>query len=478
MKLSSVRALGLLALVTQLGTARVQAQLSTQFRLGVSPSATSLGIGESLSYTLNLSNLTGLNVVQVFVTNAFSAPVVVERAEFTLGQGTAYFGSIITNGNTVLFELASFSGLSGIAQMKLTVAPTATGFLTNAVTVAASQFGLPSAPATNVVVQVTNTTITADLGISITVPPRNVIAGDIMTYNVTVTNGGPGAVPGVMLTNMLPQQTRFVGVSPPRQVFTNNSGMTVVMLGTLANASASTLALTVQPSRAGLQTFSEAVGAANLLDPRLANNTARTNLSIANAVTGQLTASNASAMTYNPQTGLMNQTVRMSNVGTDVVASARLIVSGLTNWLYNAVGTNNGSPFVVYGSTLETNQFVDLVLEYFVPTRRPIAVANSNYTAVGVPAANLYAPSGTNSSFSITRAVRLSEGSVLLEFPAVAGSRYTIVYSDDAAFSHPLYAAPPLIAPADRVQWIDDGPPKTTNAPSAAISRFYRVMRN
>ena len=67
-------------------------------------------------------------------------------------------------------------------------------------------------------------------------------------------------------------------------------------------------------------------------------------------LTGDLIATNASAMALNRQTGLLEQTVRPVNQHQRGVASARVIISGLTNRLYNAVGTNNGNPFVVHGA--------------------------------------------------------------------------------------------------------------------------------
>ncbi len=479
MKLSFLLRLGLATLVLHLATLGVEAQTPRSFGMGVVPSTVSLAVGQPLTYTLTLTNVTGVSLPEVFVTNAFSGLVGIEAANFTFGQGTAYSGTIITNGNELLFRLAGFGSLGLFAQMTLTVAPSAGGLLTNTVTIGVpSEPALPLPPPTNVVVEVTNKVVSADLAVSLSVPPRNVLAGDAVTYSVIVTNGGPAAVPDVMLTNLLPAHTSFLGVSPSNHVFGMVNGALVCNLGPMASASSDTLHLTIQPSSAGVITLVDSVGAAGLVDPNPMNNTARTNLTVGSAVTGQLTATNASAMTYNPQTGLMTQTVRVSNVGTSAVASARLIVSGLTNWLYNAVGTNNGNPYVVYGSTLDTNQFADLVLEYFVPTRLPILVANSNYTVLGVGPPNISAPSGTNASFAITRAVRLSDGSVLIEFQAVPGARYTVLYSTDAAFSHPVYAVPPLVAPADRVQWIDDGPPKTTNAPTASTSRFYRIIKN
>jgi hypothetical protein len=37
-------------------------------------------------------------------------------------------------------------------------------------------------------------------------------------------------------------------------------------------------------------------------------------------------------------------------------------------------------------------------------------------------------------------------------------------------------ANPIITAPANRVQWYDDGPPKTESKPTSIGSRFYRVM--
>ena len=67
-------------------------------------------------------------------------------------------------------------------------------------------------------------------------------------------------------------------------------------------------------------------------------------------------------------------------------------------------------------------------------------------------------------------------GGFLLEFPATPGSTYTIVYSDNLAFSNALAAQPSIVAPASRVQWIDNGQPKTDGAPATQGARFYRLV--
>jgi hypothetical protein len=140
------------------------------------------------------------------------------------------------------------------------------------------------------------------------------------------------------------------------------------------------LNLTVQPTNAGTWTFVSKVSTNNVNDTNTANNVASTNVIVGTFIYGQLIATNFSPMVFEQQTSLMKQTVRLTNIGSNCVANARLIVSGLTNWLYNAVGTNNGNPYVVSTNQLNPNQFVDLVLKYFVPTRLPIVV--TNYTPV------------------------------------------------------------------------------------------------
>jgi hypothetical protein len=141
------------------------------------------------------------------------------------------------------------------------------------------------------------------------------------------------------------------------------------------------------------------------------------------------------------------------------------------------VGTNSDNPYVVYSAPLDTNQTADLVLEYYVRTRLPITVANSNYTAVGISFVNFSAPTGTNGVFGFTLITNIPSG-ILIEFQSIRGSNYTIIYSDNALFSNPQAAQPSIVAVANRTQWIDDGPPKTVSAPTNTSSRYYRVLLN
>ena len=66
----------------------------------------------------------------------------------------------------------------------------------------------------------------------------------------------------------------------------------------------------------------------------------------------------------------------------------------------------------------------------------------------------------------------------VLEWTSVPGKTYTIIYSDVSASGPWLVATPTVTAPNNRVQWYDDGQPKTVSPPMSVTSRFYRVIVN
>ena len=216
-----------------------------------------------------------------------------------------------------------------------------------------------------------------------------------------------------------------------------------------------------------------------MADPNLGNNVASNNFAISAYLAGQLSATIVSTQQYNAQNGLVEQSILVSNTGTNAVAAARVVVTGLTNQLYNALGTNNGSPFVVYAATLNTNQSAYLLLQYIAGNYFTFTNAQLNAFAVSVP--NLTPPpvSAVSTNLNISRLVRLpASGDWLIEFPSISNRTYTVVYSDDVLFSNARIAPPSILAPANRTQWIDYGPPATVSHPSNAPIRFYRVFLN
>ena len=448
-----------------LGIANSNPVAAQIFGLSVTNTASSVSVNTPVTFVINLTNQSGTELLSVLVTNEFVGPASPQFISATRSQGSTF-----TNASSVLFDLGNMVS-GGFAQMTVTVRPTAAGNFTNSVVVA-SPFGT-NITSTNIIVQAAP--LTTDLAVSLTPPATPVLVNDLITYRVAVTNLGTNSVANVILTNADFSSMVLLGLSPTN-AFTRTNGLLVFNTGTLAGHAGRSFTITAQPTNAGPLTLSASVTSTNLTESNASNNIVSTNITVEPLVTGDLVAVNFSAMVYNPQTGLMEQIVRLTNNGTNAVASARVIVSGLTNRLYNAVGTNNGNPFVVYGAPLNSGANTDLLMEYFYPLKAPFNVPDSSYTAVGTSAVNLLA-SGIDATNLTIKAI-LESGGYLIEWQSIPHRTYTIFYSSESSFTNALVAQPSIVAPADRVQWIDNGPPKTIRHPSSDPTRYYRVLLN
>jgi len=437
------------------------------FGLGASVSTNAAPIGTTLTNTVNLTNFTGLALVNVLVTNTFSGSASFQLLSFASSQGT-----VLSNGTSVvIFNLGPLA-VGEIAITRVAVRVNSVGLLTNQVVVATTQ--TTNTAATNLVMQALP--LSADLAVTVQPPPGPVLANDSISYGITVTNLGANAASNVALTNTGFAAFKLLSLSPAGQSFTFTNGTLSLNLASLAAQGGTRIQLQLQPTNAGNWALTSAVQTASILDTNAANDSAKTNLLVEALVPGELVASNVSAMVYDPQTGLMKQAVRVTNIGTNNYGAVRLIVGGLTHQLYNAVGTNDGNPYVVYAAPLNASQSVDMLLEYFVPTRLPINVPNSAYAAYGSSPVNVLAGNAPAPNFTLI--TNLGAYGVLVEFEAVLGASYTVFYSEDMTFTNARAAQPAVIAAGSRVQWIDNGPPKTVSHPSTNPMRMYSVRRN
>jgi uncharacterized repeat protein (TIGR01451 family) len=453
-----------LAAALLLAGTRVEAQ---SFGLSVTTSASSLQVSNTLTYTIDIQNLTGFDLTDTLVTNTLPASVQIVNANATQGI-------ITTNGSVVVFELGEFL-ITNTVELTLTVEPTAAGLITNMIQVVS--LDTIDAASSNVVVQVTSPVFQADLGVAITLPTTAIIANDVTSYGVTVSNLGPSDAPGVVLTNTLPPGVLLKSVAPANQTYTLSGGNLIFNLGTVTNGAVTNLQFVIQPTNSGTLAFSASIGAPNLQDTDTTNNAVTNTLNVIDYLPGTLVATVASAQVYNPQDGLVEQTITVSNAGAASVPAARVVVTGLTNQLYNAGGTNGGNPFVVYGSALAPGQGGNLLLQF--EAGNYFTLADAQLQAFAVPAPDFTPPAavaGTN--FSLAGITRLANGNMLIEFPSTPGRTYTVVYSDNVLFSNAMIAPPAIVAPANRTQWIDYGPPTTLSAPNNRATRFYRVLLN
>ena len=204
----------------------------------------------------------------------------------------------------------------------------------------------------------------------------------------------------------------------------------------------------------------------------IANNDSDENpFDITLTATGVAPETFGSPITLNPQTGLFEQIVRVTNSSLVPVDSIRLVIHGLPGdvQVRNATGSTNGTPFVQYNFPLAPAAAIDFLIEYYRANRQAIPQPAFEVVATTPQTSNV-----TGKILSIDRNVQLESGRFLIEFSATPGSRYAVQYSSD--MTDWKTANPTLTAPANRVQWYDDGPPKTESKPTSG-SRFYRVIQ-
>jgi uncharacterized repeat protein (TIGR01451 family) len=108
----------------------------------------------------------------------------------------------------------------------------------------------------------------ADLGTYLTAVPNPVIAGNNVTYSLSLTNYGPGTATNILVIDAFPPGVGFVSSSASQGTATGSSGQIVWTLNSLAKGASALLSFVLQPSAPGVITNMATVSAAsNDLNP-------------------------------------------------------------------------------------------------------------------------------------------------------------------------------------------------------------------
>jgi len=225
--------------------------------------------------------------------------------------------------------------------------------------------------------------------------------------------------------------------------------------------------------------FAPLTNGAKVAALRFANNDSNENpFEIDLSGTGSgLVVGSTSFITLNPQTGLLEQTVRISNSDLATVGTVRLFVNDLPAdvLIYNASGSIGGIPYLQYDFSLAHGGEIVFLIEYHRVSRVPFVTQNFDFVPVAAVVVSPPAPEGEMIEIELKRETLLSGGRVLLDFSTVPGRQYVVEYSSDLTVWQTTY--PVITAPSNQTQWHDDGPPKTESKPSSVGSRFYRIIQ-
>jgi uncharacterized repeat protein (TIGR01451 family)/uncharacterized delta-60 repeat protein len=108
----------------------------------------------------------------------------------------------------------------------------------------------------------------ADLGVSLTADPDPVIAGNNVTYNLSLINYGPGTATGILVSDAFPPGVALVSSTPSQGTVTNSPGQIAWTVNSLANGASANLTFVLQPAAAGVITNTATVTAtSNDLNP-------------------------------------------------------------------------------------------------------------------------------------------------------------------------------------------------------------------
>lgn len=441
----------------------------------------SVTVGSNVVYTVTLQN-SGGDAANVQLADTLDATVTFVSASLSHDAGGTFTVPIFTNG----IVTATATNLASQNSVVLTVVahPTTPGAFTNQAVVTSSTPDVDRTGTNRLALAVNTATapvpVDADLQVVISAAPIPVFVGNFLSYIFVVTNAGPVGAPDAQLDTTFSDSEVIVSTVAGQGSVTRSGQAVHWDLGALSVGGTANLVIQVTPQSGGtmtnLATVTLVPGQVLVVDPNLANNAANLVVPVT-APPPPPTTTNLvilfGGVAFDPQTGLFEQQIEVQNPTGGSVPGFWLMVPGLSSQvvLYNAVGATNGVPYVHYGQTLSAGGSALLNLEYFTAGRQPIV--STNFTVVPVVPATNGAPSGT--VLALDRPAAIVNGHLLIEFQATPGATYVVQYSRDMQTWKT--AQPPIVAPADRVQWIDSGPPKTESLPAEANSRFYRILQ-
>ncbi|MEO8433880.1 MAG: DUF11 domain-containing protein [Pyrinomonadaceae bacterium] len=192
---------------------------------------------------------------------------------FSSSEGCFLSGQVITCSVRALINGDS-------ATIEIVVTPTVAGTITNTVVITGNEFDVNQANDEAIAnTTVVHPALTSDLAVTMSDSPDPVVAGQSLTYTITITNNGLATAKGITLTDTLPPGVNFHG-NP--NCHPDGAGRIICNVGDLPNGGFASVALGFTPTVAGNITNTVNVTALQI-DSNAANNTATETTTVSEA---------------------------------------------------------------------------------------------------------------------------------------------------------------------------------------------------
>ncbi len=258
-----------------------------------------------LVYTLSVHNAGPSNATSLTVSDTLPSGVSYVSASGS-GWSCGQSSGVVTCTRTSL----SSGGTAPLITITVN-APVAGGVISNSASVTGNQND-PNSANNNTTITTTVIAI-ADLSITKSDSPDPVNQGSLLTYSVSVSNAGPSAANGVVVTDTLPAGSTFYSATGSGWSCSHSSGIVTCTLASLnSGAAASAISIKIYPPAQSGAISNTATVSSTVVDPNSANNAASATTTVNPAANLSLT------MTDSPDPVTAGQNLTYSTVITNL----------------------------------------------------------------------------------------------------------------------------------------------------------------